>query len=158
MITGIKSPCRACEKQPYRSGIAHGSRSAFRIIVVEQACASPRLRRLVSLPPALVIPSTFAGSVLCALLPFRFPAPCVRHRRHRQRERVVSRQDYWVNIAPNSPLDLSCIIAKLFRSRFQSASYTSSSDPSDPFSRAPRSKKGITLPSRRQSDNVLFGV
>lgn len=90
--------------------------------------ASPRLSRLVSLPPALVIPSTFAGGVLCALLPFRFLAPCVRlrrrrRRRHRQRDRVVLRQDYRVNNAPNSPRDLSCIIAKLFRSRFQSASF-----------------------------------
>lgn len=96
---GDQAPCRACEKQPYRSGIAHGSRRGFRIIVVEHACTSLYLS-------------------YSLIIPFRFLRPCVGPRQCRQGVRVGSRQDYPVNNAPNSSQDLSCIIAKLFRSRF----------------------------------------
>lgn len=114
---GDQAPCRACEKQPYRSAIApwkpesvsnHRGRVSL--------CRAPVLR-LVSLPLSLSRPRS--PRVLRAIA-FRFLAP--RHDDVASAGiRVDSRQDYSVNNAPNSPGDLSCIIAKLFRSHFQSA-------------------------------------
>lgn len=127
------------------------------------------------LPSSLVIPAPRSPGVLLVLShPFRFLAPYVGPRRHRRgKVQVVLRQDYPVNNAPNSPRDLSCIIAKLFRSRFQSACLLFSSFGSPSLSRSlsyPLSStrkrflcallevRGITLPSRRQDDDVLLQV
>lgn len=149
---GDQAPCRACEKQPYRSGIAHGSRRGFRIIVVEHACTE-RSGTPLHLSHSLIIP-------------FRFLGPCVGPRQCRQEVQVGSRQDYPVNNAPNSSRDLSCIIAKLFRSRFPIGvpfrllwfSLFPSLSTRKRLLRALLEVRGITLPPRRQSDDVLLKV
>lgn len=80
-------------------------------------------------PSALVLRSvSLTLSLSCPRSPWvqprylvPFPRPIRRAPTTSAGIRVDSRQDYPVNNAPNSPQDLSCIIAKLFRSHFQSA-------------------------------------
>jgi len=89
--------CRACEKQPYRSGVAHGSRRAFRIIVVEQARASPGLTLSHFLPRYPI--HVRRASLTVSVSSLHSQASL---RGHLGGNGVLSRQDYPVNNAPNS--------------------------------------------------------
>lgn len=125
---------------------------AFRIIVVEQARASPGFT---CLPSSLVIPFTFsAGDPLPP-----FPSP--RFARSGpddigRRAKQCSRQDYpSLQYAPTCPEIQPALSRNFSRSRFQSCFFSSIPSTRKRFLRALLEVRDITLPWHRQDDNVL---
>lgn len=116
----------------------------FRIIVVEQALASP------CLPSSLVIPFTFSASD--PLPPFPSPRFHALRSRMTPAEGPSSARDKIIpfTMRINLPRDPGCIIAKTFPVAVSSLPSTRKR-----FLRTLLEARDIPLPSRRQDDNVL---